>query len=112
MTLAASNMETHSTFCSNPNCNEQYNLDKAIEEIQKSGIVYADCGEVIFQGYKCPNPNCRTLWFFSCDRRNPVFDLRGFIITPNLNYFANSFEQILIQKNAHNDHEFLRFNFI
>jgi hypothetical protein len=80
MTLPAQNFASPSTFCSNPNCNEPFDLDKATAEIQKSGIIYADCDEVIFQGYKCPNPNCQGLWFVSCDRNNPVFDLRGFII--------------------------------
>ena len=74
MTLPAQNIATNSTFCSNPNCNEQFDLDKATAEIQKSGIVYADCDDFIYQGYKCTNPDCRALRFITCDRRHPVKD--------------------------------------
>ena len=44
MNLPAQNIETYSTFCSNPNCNESFDLDKATAEIQKSGIVTAMVG--------------------------------------------------------------------
>ena len=100
--------------CSNPNCNEPFNLDKATAEIQKSGIVYADCGEVIFQGYKCPNPNCRGLIFVQCDRNNPVFDLRDLIIAPNSenNTIVNLAEQLKLLEQSDHQHEFLRFKVI
>ena len=112
MKLPTQNITTFSTFCSNPKCNEPFNLDKARAEIHKSGIIYADCGEVIFQGYKCTNQNCQGLRFFKCDRNDPVFDLRDFIMIPNLNIFADSFEKLLVQKNANNGHDFLKFNFL
>jgi len=48
MTLPAKSIATPSTCCSNPNCNEPFDLDKATAEIQESGIVYADCGDAIF----------------------------------------------------------------
>ena len=112
MISPAQNIATNSTFCSNRDCKEPFSLDKATVEIQKSGIFYADCGEVIFQGYKCPNPHCRTLWFFSCNRNNPLFDLRDFIMTPNPNPGANVIEQLMFIKDADKIPEFLKFKFI
>lgn len=112
MTAPPLNLPIYPISCRNPSCNETFNLDKAKAEILKSGIVYADCGEVIFQGYKCPDPHCRALRFVRCDRNNPVFDLRDFIITPNSQPFANVAEQINILEQSDNQHEFLRFKII
>ncbi len=112
MTPPSNNFATLSTFCSNPNCNEPFDLNKARAEIEKIGIVYADCGDVIYQGYKCTNPDCSELRFVSSDRNNPVFDLRNFIITPNQNLDANVFEQLMLIKDADKIHEFLKFKFI
>jgi hypothetical protein len=112
MTLAASNMETYSTFCSNPNCDEPFDLDKAKAEIIESGVVYADCRDAIFQGYKCPDNNCPGIRFIKCARNNPVFDLRGFIIAPNSEHFPNVAEQIYLAEQSDNHHEFLKFKII
>jgi len=112
MNFPAKNLAVHSTFCSNPSCNDTFDLDKAKAEIQKSGIVYADCDEVIFQGYSCPNPNCLGLKFVCCDRNNPVFDLWDFIITPNSEHFANVVEQINLLEQIDDQHEFLKFKII
>ena len=112
MTLPAQNIATYSTFCSNPDCNEPFDLDKAKAEIGKSGIVYADCDELVLMGFKCPNPGCRALRFVSSDRNNPLFDLQDFIMTPNPNPDANVVEQLISCKDADKIHEFLKFKFI
>jgi hypothetical protein len=112
MSLPAQDFATSSNFCSNPKCSIPFNLDKANAQIQKSGIVYADCGDVIYQGYKCPNPECRGLRFVRCDRNNPLFDLRDFIMTPHPNPDANVIEQLIHCKDASGINESLKFKFI
>jgi len=98
--------------CSNSNCKEPFNLNKAKAEIIKSGVVYADCGDIIFQGYKCTNPDCRSIRFIRTDRNHPKFDLRNFLITPSLNGYAHVIENLRFLKNSEKLHDFLKFKYI
>jgi hypothetical protein len=98
--------------CSNPVCAEQFDSDKAQSQINKHGLVYADCGELIIQGFKCPSEDCNGYQLIYSRPDEPAFDMRGFIISPHNNPIAQVIEQIALKENQSEVHNLLNFKFI
>jgi len=96
--------------CQNQDCGEQYSIDDFMAVISRYGLVYADCGNVIYQGVNCPK--CRKTSILELPRGNPLVDLRGFIIAPSQNPLNNPFEQILERERANDGYDYLKFKSI
>lgn len=95
--------------CINPECSQKYNVEDFINVINLCGLIYADCGDTIYQGITC---ECKKPKLIPIPRNNPIVDLRDFIIIPNLFGINNIYEQVMYRKLVKNDHDSLRFKFI
>ncbi len=78
-----------------PACQEEYDVEGFIEVLNLWGLVYADCGDEVYQGITCTN--CKGTSLLRLPRGNPVVDLREFIITPYPDDSWNTFEQVYEQ---------------
>jgi hypothetical protein len=96
--------------CENPECEEKYDLEGFKAVLNLWGLVYADCGNFVYQGITCPK--CKQTSLKPAPRDNPLVDLRDFIIAPNPNPAANTWEQFIQRERAQDDHEFLKFKCI
>ena len=93
--------------CSNTLCRHQYDTDEFVELVKKRGIVYADCGSSIYQGFTCLKCNHTTL--FVCNRTNPIVDLKGFILQPYPEIGQHCNEQLWLKRLNTQPEDPLRF---
>jgi hypothetical protein len=96
--------------CENPACQQQYDEKGFKGLLTLWGLVYADCGNFIYQGVTCRK--CKQTSIKPLPRDNPLVDLRDFIIVPNLNPAANTWEQFIQRERAKDEHDFLKFKCI
>ncbi len=96
--------------CSNPDCTNIYDSDEFIEYLHRRGIVYADCGDKIYQGFSCESCNHTTV--ISCNRKEPLVDLNSFLLQPTPNSLQNVAEQIYLKKNRNDSDTNLNFKFL
>ena len=94
--------------CINPACNREYDIQSFIDAINLRGLIYADCGDTIYQGITC---ECKKPTLIPIPKNNPIVDLRDFIITPNP-HLTNLCEQVKERERAKDDHDLLNFKFI
>jgi hypothetical protein len=104
--------ESSQTKCSNPACAETFDSEKAKIQINNYGLVFADCEQLIVQGYKCPSQSCDGYQLIYSRPDEPAFDMRGYIISPHINHFDQVAEQIVSIENQSGVHDFLKFKFI
>ena len=95
--------------CSNLECGISYDTEKFKELILKRGIVFADCGDVIFQGFTCSICNKTTI--IKTNREEPLIDCRNFLLQPIVNYYQSIYEQYRLTKNAERIGTHLGFKF-
>jgi len=92
-------------------CKKQYDVEAFIEAIDLTGLVYADCGDIIFQGITCTDEKCNKTNLWQFPRTNPLVDLRDFIIAPNfVDVRTNIIEQVIERERDEHDNDFLRFS--
>lgn len=96
--------------CQNPACNQQYDAQTFRDVLNLWGLVYADCGDFIYQGITCPR--CKKTSIKPAPRNDPIVDLRDFIIVPNANPAANTWEQYIERERAKDEKDQLNFRFI
>jgi len=96
--------------CQNPACGHQYDVDGFRDVLNLWGLVYADCGDLVYQGITCPK--CKKTSLLSLPRNNPLVDLRDFIISPNLFPFMNTCEQVIERERDDIENALLRFKCI
>ena len=96
--------------CQNQECGEQSSVDGFMTVISRYGLVYADSGDVIWQGVNCPK--CHKTSIIELPRGNPLVDLRGFIIAPSQNPLNDPFEQVLERERVNDGHDYLKFKSI
>jgi len=96
--------------CQNQDCGEQYSEFRFKAVISLYGLVYADSGNVIWQGINCLK--CHKTSIVEFPRDNPIIDLRGFIIAPSKNSLHGPFEQVLERERANDGYEYLKFKSI
>ncbi|MDY6953994.1 MAG: hypothetical protein SWE60_21020, partial [Thermodesulfobacteriota bacterium] len=96
--------------CENPECNEAYGQEEFKDLLRLWGVVYADCGNFIYQGITCRK--CKKTSLKPLPRDNPLVDLRDFIIVPNSNPAANTWEQFIQRERMADEHDFLKFKSI
>jgi len=97
-------------ICENPECEERYDLEGFKALLNLRGLVYADCGKFVHQGITCRK--CMKTSLKPIPRDNPLVDLRDFIIVPNTNPAANTWEQFIQRERAADEHDFLKFKAI
>lgn len=97
--------------CSNPACLKQHTKEDFLTSIDNKGLIYADCGEVIFQGINCIN--CGKTILLSLERSNPVVDLREFYIIPTVFDAWDNVSELIYECEHRGDlNTPLNFNFI
>ncbi|MDY6989526.1 MAG: hypothetical protein SWQ30_15880 [Thermodesulfobacteriota bacterium] len=96
--------------CENPECQQAYGQEEFKDLLRLWGVVYADCGNFIYQGITCRK--CKKTSLKPLPRDNPLVDLRDFIIVPNSNPAANTWEQFIQRERMADEHDFLKFKSI
>jgi hypothetical protein len=96
--------------CENPDCKQAYGEEEFKDLLRLWGVVYADCGNFIYQGITCRK--CKKTSLKPLPRDNPLVDLRDFIIVPNSNPAANTWEQFIQRERMADEHPFLKFKSI
>ncbi len=97
-------------LCQNPACGVSYDIEGLKGVLRLWGLIYADCGDFIYQGITCRK--CKQTTLRPVPRTNPIVDLRDFIIVPNINPAANTWEQFIQRERAKEDHDLLKFKCI
>ena len=97
-------------ICINPGCKHSHTKEDFIQSIAKKGVIYADCGNTIFQGIHCIN--CGYPLLIEIPRENPLVDMREFYIMPSHNNFCNIREQLFELSHRENNSSPLHFEFI
>ncbi|MDY6839037.1 MAG: hypothetical protein SWH78_13815 [Thermodesulfobacteriota bacterium] len=97
-------------ICENPECQQAYGQEEFKDLLRLWGVVYADCGNFIYQGITCRK--CKKTSLKPLPRDNPLVDLRDFIIVPNSNPAANTWEQFIQRERMADEHDFLKFKSI
>lgn len=97
--------------CVNLACRYNHTKEHFIQAIEDNGLVYADCGKVIYQGFNCIN--CGQTILLEMPRSDPMVDLRQFYILPNAKdgYF-NAQEKLYEDKRRGDRSSPLDFEFI
>ncbi len=96
--------------CQNPACGHQYDAEGFRDVLNLWGLVYADCGDLIYQGITCPK--CKKTSLLHFPKNNPLVDLRDFIIAPNPQVFMNIGEQVIERERGDIKNAVLRFRCI
>lgn len=96
--------------CNNPDCLSIYSISKFITLIENRGILFADCGEVIFQGFSCQA--CNRPMIFRCARTHPIISLSSFILQPPLKEWTNLYEQAYLDQHNHQNEPNLNYDLI
>ena len=94
--------------CKNPACNREYDVEDFMNVINLRGLIFADCGDTIYQGITC---ECNKPNLIPVPRNNPIVDLRDFIIIPNTQ-LTNLVEQIKACDRVKDNNDLLNFKFI
>jgi len=96
--------------CINPECKHSHTKEDFIQSIAKKGLIYADCGDTVFQGIHCIN--CGYPLLIEIPRANPIVDMREFYIMPSDDNFCNIREQLFELNNRGNTSSPLHFEFM
>ena len=96
--------------CQNPVCGHQYDVDGFRDVLNLWGLVYADCGDFVYQGITCPQ--CKKTSLLSFQRNDPLVDLRDLIISPNPDDNMNIREQVIELERGDIENGLLRFKCI
>jgi len=98
-------------LCSDPSCAKHHTKEYFIQAIKNNGLVYADCGKVIYQGFTCIN--CGQTILLEMPRSDPMVDLRQFFILPNAKHgYFNAREKLYEDKCRGDRSSPLDFEFI
>lgn len=90
-------------------CKLQLDISTTAAAIERYGLVYADCGDILWHGLNCPG--CHKTSIFEVDRHNPLIDLRNSIMFPGNDFVAVSEQALQLIRNPESP-ESLRFKTI
>ncbi|MCK5610037.1 DEAD/DEAH box helicase family protein [Candidatus Pacearchaeota archaeon] len=85
-------LQNISLECKNDACRYSYDNDELLYLINHYGVVHADCGDSIYQGFSCRRCNHTSLFPFG--RNEPLVNLQDFILIPVHHSAQNLSEQI------------------
>ena len=93
-------------ICQNHQCGRVLRKEDIDRSIFEHGVIFADCGEEVWQGYSCPH----CLWTngMFVPRDSPNFDMSNLILFQSRSYSIDQIEQIFIDE-KYGKNDILRF---
>ena len=73
----------------------------------RRGLIYTDCGEVIYQGFSCLE--CKHATLIRCSREEPIVDVTDFILQPRSTPFNNIKEILWLTRKTFHPECYLKF---
>ena len=89
------------------NCSSLITISDCISTIENRGIVFADCGDFIFQGFSCPS--CDYTILYKCPRDYPLISMINFTLQPSPDSHINFYEQSYFFPHTPRTEDFLHF---